>query len=106
MSRTKGKSISVMEVNGNNYSVRVTDHAYSQMYERKVSESLVSKTIASLGSKRLNISKTIGSDSIVINDKDDLAVVFGWEGNRIMVVTVLNSAEEVFAKRGTIIQRV
>ena len=106
MPRIKGSAISVMEVNGDDYSIRVTTHARKQMVERGVSEEVIRKTIASLGSKRLNISKTVGSDSVVINEKDNVTVVFGWNGNKVTVVTVLDNGKEVFAKRGSIIQRV
>lgn len=106
MGRIKGTSIQTISVNGDSYSIRITEHAFKQAYTRKVSADVIARTISALGTQRLTISQKIGSDAAVVNEEEGVAVVFSWDGNKIMVITVLDSNEvdNFFVKRGTILQ--
>ena len=105
MSRMKGKSVGVIDIQGDEYSIRITDHAFEQMYRRKITVDKVSDTIKALGEQKIQMLNGVGCEVIVVNKNARIAVVFGWEGRKIFVITVIDSAE-VFKKKGTLIQRV
>ncbi len=100
MPKQKGTALALMEIDGDEYSVRATSHAWSQMEVRRISVSTVVQVINLLGKERLKALQDRGLDVVVVYKALDVAVVFGWDGNKIMVVTVLNSSN-VFAKRNT-----
>lgn len=105
MSRMKGKSVGVIDIRGKEYSIRITDHAFEQMYRRKITINLVTDTIKALGESKIEMLNGVGCEVIVVNKNANIAVVFGWEGRRIFVITVIDSAE-VFKKKGTLVQKI
>ncbi len=102
MPRIKGKAILVMLMeNGEEMSIRVTGHAWEQMESRKISVGTVGRVISALGDERLLQLQSVGLDVAVVHKTEGIAIVFGWDGNKIMVVTVLPESD-IFVKRGTL----
>jgi len=102
--KAKGKAIAELKINGKQYSVRATAHAMERMEERGVDEYVVAGNVMALGKDRLTELQEEQAEAIVIDDEKNVAVVIGFKGNRIMVITVIDKAK-VFVKKGTVIER-
>ena len=102
MANQKGRLLARCQViNGCEYSIRVTKHALEQMEVRGVSGSDVVETIFALGIKRLLHLQKVSSCFCLINNRLNRTVILSMVKNRIIVLTVLAKAEQVFTKRGT-----
>lgn len=102
MARQKGVSIAVMYFGNDEYSIRVTAHAWQQMCNRGISVNQVVETIHALGQDSLLKTQADETDVCVSNKEEGISVVFGWDNNKIMVVTVLSEADNVFVKKKTL----
>ena len=98
MPRTKGKKVGELEINGNMYSIRMTDHSINQCNLRNISVSKAVKTIKSVPYHKILDAQKIGVDVAAVHNGH--TILFGFTGNRIYVVTVLDN-DDVFVKKST-----
>lgn len=98
------KSLAQLSISGETYSIRASDHALQRMAERGVDEYVVAGTVVSLGKARLQELQDEDAEAIIIDEAKDVAVVIGFRGNRVMVITVINKSN-VFVKSDTTIER-
>ena len=105
MARQKGYALGVMCMKDgeydNQYSIRVTEHGRAQMEKRGISGDRIVKVIQGLSRAKLLKLQKEGRDVCAVDRNTGLSVVFGFNGNRITVVTVVEKCELVFAKRRT-----
>ena len=102
--RKKDKLIAELKINGQQYSIRASAHALQRMEEREVDEYVVAGNILALGKQRLAELQEEQAEAIIIDEEKDVAVIIGYKGNRIMVVTVIGRSN-VFVKKGTVIEK-
>lgn len=100
----KEKSIAQLKINGETYSIRATSHALKRMEERDIDEYIVSGNIIALGKERLISLQSKNKDIIVIDENKNVAIVIGFDNNKIFIITVINKAN-VFVKDNTIIEK-
>ena len=103
--RTKSRSLAQIQIEGQSWSVRASGHAIDRMAQRGVDAFAVTGTVIALGPERLQELKEQEAESIIIDQVRDIAVVIGFKGNRIMVVTVIDKSN-VFVKSNTTIERI
>ncbi len=105
MVRLKGTALGVWSIDDgeydNQYSVRATKHAVEQMEKREISAKKVVETIQGLPSAKILDLQKGGRDVCAIDKETGISVVFGFDGNKLMVVTVVDDCESIFAKRRT-----
>ena len=99
------KSIAIIQIEKQTYSVRATAHALQRMRQRDVDEYVVSGTVLALGKDRLQELQEAEEEAIIIDDEKNVSVVIGFRGNRIMVVTVIDKSN-VWVKKQTSIERI
>ena len=100
--RQKDQLLAQVRINNKDYSVRASAHAIQRMQERKVDSYIVTGNILSLGEERILKLQEKGEEAILIDENTNTSIVFGFKGNRIQVITVIDKAN-VFVKRGTLV---
>ncbi len=100
MGRKQKKCIATINIEGNTYSIRISNHAKKRMQERNISEYVIAGNILSLGKVRLIELQKAGDDFIIIDDITSTSIVAGFKGNRIFIITVINKCN-VFIKSET-----
>ena len=105
MARQKGYALGVMCMKDgeydNQYSIRVTEHGRAQMEKRGISGDRIVKAIQGLSRAKILKLQRDGRDVCAVDKETGISVVFGFNRNRIMVVTVVEECEKVFAKNRT-----
>ncbi len=105
MARIKGYALGVMSIDdgeyNNQYSIRVTQHGKEQMEKRNISAEDVVDSIQRIPSAKILYLQEEGRDVCAIDKFLGISVVFSFHGNRIMVVTVFDECDQVFAKNRT-----
>lgn len=102
--RVKGKSLGLLKINGDTYSVRATAHAVVRMKQRNIDSYVVIGTVFSLGKQRLLEYIEAERDLAIINEEKKVAVIIAFKNCKIMVETVIDKAD-IYVKEGTSIYR-
>lgn len=100
MKQKRNMCIATIEINGNTYSIRISNHAQKRMEQRNISSYVIAGNILSLGKERLIKLQKMGEDFIIIDDITKTSIVAGFKGNRIFIITVINKCN-VFIKSET-----
>jgi|GEM_PF-2493413 len=98
--RKKGRSVNTFTINGQSFSIRLTDHAELRLKQRNIDLFQTVGSILSLGEERILSYKDAGKDIMIIDKEKGFSIVAAIEGNTIMIVTVIDKAD-VFVKSGT-----
>ncbi len=101
----KEKLIAQLKINGISYSIRATAHAMQRMDEREIDEYVVSGNIMALGKDKITELQSNNDEAIIIDELKNVAIVIGFKGNRIYVITVINKSN-VYVKDNTVIERI
>lgn len=100
MAHKKNTCIATINIEGNTYSIRISNHAQKRMEQRNISSYVIAGNILSLGKERLIKLQKMGEDFIIIDDITKTSIVAGFKGNRIFIITVINKCN-VFIKSET-----
>jgi len=101
----KEKLIAQLKINGISYSIRATAHAMQRMDEREINEYVISGNIMALGKDKITELQSNNDEAIIIDELKNVAIVIGFKGNRIYVITVINKSN-VYVKDNTVIERI
>lgn len=101
----KEKLIAQLKINGISYSIRATAHAMQRMDEREIDEYVVSGNIMALGKDKITELQSNNDEAIIIDELKNVAIVIGFKGNRVYVITVINKSN-VYVKDNTVIERI
>ena len=102
---SKTKSLATMKINGSDYSIRATEHALLRMKQRDVDEYVISGSILSLGKEKLLDYQDRSADVMIIDEIRKISTVFGFKGNKIQIVTVIDK-DDIWIKTNTEIARI
>jgi len=100
----KDQVFAELKIDGQTYSIRATAHAMQRMDERQVDEYVVTGNVMALGKDRLKELQEQGDDAVIIDEVRDIAVVFGFNKNKVTIITVINKSN-IWVKDGTQIER-
>ena len=101
----KEKLIAQLKINDISYSIRATAHAMQRMDEREINEYVISGNIMALGKDKITELQSNNDEAIIIDELKNVAIVIGFKGNRIYVITVINKSN-VYVKDNTVIERI
>lgn len=95
MARTKGKLLGVIYSEKGDLSVRISEHGKLQMIVRNVNEFDVLQSINDYGVERLqNTAKKVA----VVNKEKDITIIAEWNDNKLIIVTVIDTAQAFLKK--------
>ena len=100
MAKQTSKSIAQVKINCQTYSIRASIHAIERMQQRNVDEYVVVGNVIALGPERLLEYQSKEADVMILDEAKKVAIVFAFNGNKVMIVTVIDKAD-CYAKRGT-----
>jgi len=103
--KTKSKSIAQLKIENQDYSIRATIHAQERMEERNIDKHQAVSIILALGEKRITDLQKENEEAIIIDRERDAAIVIGFKGNKIQIITVIDKAN-VFIKEGTRVEQI
>lgn len=103
--KKNSKSLALLKINGETFSIRATVHALVRMKQRKVNDYVVAGTILSLGKRRLLEYRKAERDLAIINEEQKVAVIVAFKNHRIMIETVIDKSD-IYVKEGTSIYRI
>mgnify|MGYP001092671431 CR=1 FL=1 len=98
--KQKKKCIATINIEGNTYSIRISNHAQKRMQERNISSYVIAGNILSLGKNRLLQLQKSGEDFIIIDDITNTSIVAGFKNNRMFIITVIDKCN-IFVKSET-----
>lgn len=98
--RKKGRSVNTFSINGQSFSIRLTDHAELRLKQRNVDLFQAIGSLLSLGEERILSYKDAGKDIMIIDKEKGFSIVAAIEGNTIMIITVIDKGD-VYVKSGT-----
>jgi len=87
-----------------NFSIRATQHSLDRMASRKIEATTAAASIIALGEERLLKAQASNEDVMVLDSINNIAVVFAFDGNKILIITVIDKAN-CFVKSGTRIEK-
>lgn len=82
------------------YSMRATAHARERMVTRDVEEYTVIGNIVALGEERLKDLQDTQEEAVIVDERNDVAIVVAFEKNTINIVTVFDGSN-IWNNRGT-----
>ncbi|MFW5962666.1 MAG: hypothetical protein ACOCQR_03520 [bacterium] len=100
----KSEVLTVIQIDGDRYSIRATQHAKKRMAEREVDENVVAGEVIALGRERIVELQERDTDIAIVDERRDLAVIIAFNHNRIVIVTVIDKSE-IWVKDGTFIEK-
>ena len=98
------KLLAQVEIKGQQYSIRATAHAVERMEQRNIDEYVVVGNIMAMGKERIVELQSKNEEAILIDDNTNTSIVFGFNGNKVKVITVIDKSN-VFVKKGTVVER-
>lgn len=100
----KSKSLTTLQINGDTYSIRATKHSLERMDERNIDEYFVASDLLSLGKDKIVELQNDEEDIALIDEDNEVSIIFGFTKNRIMVITVIDKSD-IYVKSNTKIQK-
>lgn len=98
--KKRGKSVNQFIINGQQFSIRLTDHASERLTERNIDLFQAIGAILGLGEQRILAYQNTKRDILLQDIKNGFAIVFAIECNTIMIITLIDSID-CFALKGT-----
>ena len=98
--KQKKKCIATINIEGNTYSIRISNHAQKRMEQRNISSYVIAGNILSLGKERLIELQKMEDDFIIIDDITRTSIVAGFKRNTITIITVIDKSN-IFVKSET-----
>lgn len=98
----KTKRIATIKIEGQEISIRASEHCIQRMQQRGISEYVIAGNIIALGDRLAEIQNT-NEEGIIIDQEHKMAVVFGFKPgapNTCFIITCINKSN-VFIKTGT-----
>ena len=89
------KSIASFKINGNTHSLRVSHHAEKRFKERNIKFENVVNDIFNLEISEFMEMKNQDLDYMLINRKNNYSIVIKFNGNRMIIATVINKSNEI-----------
>ncbi len=100
MTKRNRNIIAQFKINNRNSQIITTKHANERMSERNVDAFHVVSAITSIGTSNLNILNQSNDEAMVIDEDNNLGVVFAIRNNIITVITVIKK-NNIFVKDNT-----
>lgn len=101
----KEKALITFNKDGQDYSIRISEHGALRANQRDISEDIIISCIFALTLERLEKCKQEGKDLAIIDENNNVAIIVTMYRNTIMIVTVIDKAN-IYVKNGTDIKRI
>lgn len=101
----QGKSLLEFKYLGQKHSIRASEHALERAEERGIAINVILSEVIALPVADMQKYKENNKECIIIDDNRDIAVVVGFKGNKINIITVIDKAD-VWIKEGTAIKKI
>jgi len=98
--RKVGKSVNSFNINGQTFSIRLSDHAELRLKQRGIDLFQAVGVILSPGQERILNYRDSGRDIMIIDKEKGFSIVAAIEGNCIIIVTVIDKID-IYIKEGT-----
>ena len=85
--------IGTIKVLGKTFAIRITNHGRKRMQEREVKDIDIINAISGIDEKRLEKLRRTEREIVIIDSKNQIAIVLGFEEkkNQLVIVTVFNN---------------
>ena len=99
LNENHGTTLMRFSYNGREFTIRTTDHKKDHL-ERKYDMNVICGDIVALGKERLYNYSNQGTDTAIIDEDHNLAVIITFEENQIRIRTIIDRSN-IWVKKGT-----
>jgi len=99
--KKRGHNVNTFTINGNTYSIRLTEHAEFRLKQRNIDLFQAIGTILSLGQERITEYKNSNKDVFIMDKVNNFSIVLTIESNTIYIITLIDKSD-CYVKENTI----